>query len=138
MSEMPQPIHRKRGGSDRSFGLVFAGLFALLGTVPLLRGEAARVPLLVVAGAFLILSFAAPHLLKPLHRLWLHVGAMLQKIMTPLIMAVLYFALLSPIALVSRLAGRDALRLKWQPAADTYWIKREPPGPDGASMKNQF
>ena len=138
MNELPCSLRRKQGGSDRSFGLVFAALFAIFGTIPLLRGEPPRWWLLALAAALLGLATIMPALLAPLHVLWRRVGAVLHKIMTPVIMAVLYFAVLCPIALVARLAGRDALRLRREAQSQTYWIKREPPGPEGSSMKNQF
>ena len=138
MNELPESPRSTRGGTDRSFGFVLAALFAIVGIVPLLRGELPRTWPLVVAMLLLGVSLVAPSLLAPLYRLWRRVGAILQKVMTPIIMGLLYFVVLCPIAVLARLLGRDVLRLKWQPQATTYWVERQPPGPDGASMKNQF
>jgi len=138
MNELPHSLRRRQAGSDRSFGLVFAVLFAILGGAPMFRGGPPRLWLLAVAASLLAVSLLVPIVLGPLNALWRRIGALLQKVMTPVIMAVLYFAILCPIALIARFSGRDALRLKWQPQAETYWIRREPPGPEGDSMKNQF
>ncbi len=126
------------GSSDRSFGLVFAAVFLAGGLWPLLRGGTPRVWALVVAGAFLIASLARPSLLAPLNRLWTRFGLLLNKVTTPIVMGVLFYLVVTPTGLLMRLFGKDPLRLSRDQEADSYWIKREPPGPSPETMTNQF
>jgi hypothetical protein len=124
-----------RIGSERSFGLVFAGLFAIVAIYPSLSGGPVRVWALIMAAAFLVAGFGAPRLLAPLNRLWFRFGLALGKVMTPLIMAVLFVMAVVPTGLVLRLLRKDPLRLRLEPAARTYWEPRKTqPGP----MRDQF
>lgn len=125
-------------GSERAFGIVFAVVFVLVAAMPIFNGEAPRWWAAFVALAFLLLAFAAPQVLKPLNLLWLRFGMLLHKVMNPLIMALLFFLTVTPIALLMRLAGKDPLRLKFDPQAKSYWIERNPPGPEPESMRRQF
>ena len=125
-------------GSDRSFGLVFAAVFALACLLPLKSGEEPRLWAGAVAAAFLVVSFAAPKLLKPLNRLWFLVGMALHHVVTPVVMGLLFFVTVTPIAVIMRLMGKDPLGLKRDPAATSYWILRQPPGPAPGSMRRQF
>lgn len=127
-----------RMGSERSFGLVFTAVFALIGAWPLLGGAEPRIWALGAATAFLAVSLAMPRMLRPLNLLWFKFGLLLHKVVSPLIMGLLFFVTVTPIALIMRAAGKDPLRLKRDPGAESYWIPRRPPGPDGGSMKNQF
>ena len=127
--------HRKiKRGSERSFGIVFAIIFAAIGFFPLVRHEPPRWWLVAIAGVLLLVAFAAPRILRPLNWVWFQIGRVLQVAVNPLIMAVLYYAAFVPIGLMLRAAGKDLLRLRPRPAGETYWIKREPPGP----MTQQF
>jgi hypothetical protein len=130
--------HDVKQGSDRAFGLVFTGFFALVGLWPLFKGEEARGWALGIALAFLVVALIRPSLLKPLNRLWFLFGLLLHKIVSPLVMGLLFFVTVTPIGLLMRLFGKDPLRLKMEPEAESYWIKREPPGPETGGMKNQF
>jgi|SRR5690242_6046476 saxitoxin biosynthesis operon SxtJ-like protein len=127
-----------RRSSDRSFGFVFAGAFLVLALIPLLRGGEMRPWAIGIAAAFLALALLRPSLLAPLNRLWLGFGALLGRITNPVVMAVLFFFVVTPIALILRLQGKDALRLKFDRAARSYWIDRVPPGPAPASLRDQF
>lgn len=127
-----------KAGSERAFGLVFAAVFALIGFWPLLSDNAIRIWALIVAGLFLAAALLAPGVLKPLNRLWFLFGMLLHKIVSPLVMALLFFATVTPIALLMRIAGKDPLRLKFDRAAKSYWIERTPPGPAPESMRRQF
>jgi hypothetical protein len=127
------------GSSDRSFGFVFASVFTIITLVKLWRGWTDWGYLwLGLAIAFAVAAAAAPSILAPLNRLWLKVGLALHKVMTPLIMGLLFFLVVTPIGLVMRASGKDMLRLKRAPADKSYWIDRTPPGPAPDSMKNQF
>lgn len=130
--------HEVKTSSDKSFGLVFCGFFALVGLLPLLKHHPVRGWSLVVSGAFLILAFVKPALLHPLNVLWGRFGLLLNKVTNPLIMGVLFYGVMTPIALIMRLVGKDPLRLKRDAAAASYWIERNPPGPKPESMAQQF
>jgi predicted membrane metal-binding protein len=129
-----------KGSSDRSFGFVMAAFFALLALFPLLHGPLSSIRwwALVVAAAFLALALLWPAPLRPLNRAWLKLGLLLSKIVSPIVMMVLFYATVTPIGVLMRWAGKDPLRLRRDPAATSYWIPREPPGPAPNSMKQQF
>ena len=127
--------HRKIApGSERGFGLVFAGVFALFGLFPLVHGTAPRWWLIAIAAAFVLAAYVAPKILRPFNRLWFHFGLLLHAVVNPVIMFVIYYGAVVPMGLVIRARGKDLLRLKHDKNSATYWIKREPPG----SMTKQF
>ena len=123
---------------DRQFGLVFAAVFAVIGLLPLVRGGAVRWWSVAVAVVFVAVALTFPGLLAPLNRVWLRFGLLLHRIVTPVVLGLVYFSTVTPIGLIMRLAGRDPLRLRIDRNAVTYWIERRPPGPPGRSMPNQF
>jgi predicted membrane metal-binding protein len=129
---------RSETGSDRSFGLVFAAVFAVVALWPLLRGGPIRWIPLAIAAAFLAAASAAPALLAPLNRLWMRLGRLLHSVVNPVVMAVIFFGVVTPAALVMRALKRDPLRLGLDRNASTYWIPRQPPGPAPDTMRNQF
>jgi uncharacterized membrane protein YagU involved in acid resistance len=124
--------------SDRSFGFVFAVVFTIVALWPLYGGGGVRLWAAGVAGAFALLALVLPRVLSPLNKLWMKLGMLLQKIVSPIILGILFFVTITPIGLFMRLFGTDFLRLRWDPDADSYWIQREPPGPPPESMENQF
>lgn len=130
--------HEVRTSSDRSFGIVFACVFVVVGLLPLTGGAAPRLWALVAGAVFAILSLAWTAPLRPLNRLWLRFGALLHRVVNPVVMALLFFGTMLPIGLLLRLAGKDLLNLKWDRAAGTYWIDRKPPGPKPETMIHQF
>lgn len=127
-------------GSDRKFGLVFVVFFGLVGAVPLLTRDPPelRAWALGVSGAFLTFTLVAPRVLHPLNVLWMRFGLLLGKIVSPIVLGVLFFGAVLPMALVLRALGKDLLRLKRAPEATSYWILRTPPGPAPESLKQQF
>ncbi|NKB57497.1 MAG: hypothetical protein GKS00_14320 [Alphaproteobacteria bacterium] len=127
-----------KGSSNRSFGIVFATVFAILALWPLLRGADPRWWALGLAGLFLFAAIAFPKVLTPLNRLWMRFGLLLHRIVNPLVMALLFFLVVTPIALIMRLLGKRPLHLDVDSDATTYWIKRDPPGPSPETMKQQF
>ncbi len=133
-----QEKSKVKQGSDKSFGFVFAAVFALIGLWPLIKGGELRLWALVLAALFLAVSFIRPSLLKPLNRVWFLFGLLLHKIVSPLIMGLLFFLTVTPTALIMRALGKDVLRLKRDPNASSYWIVRNPPGPDAGGMTRQF
>lgn len=125
-------------GSERSFGLVFAAFFAILGLWPLKTGGDIRLWSLALAAAFLAAALACPRLLRPLNLVWFKFGMVLHHVVTPVVMGLLFFLTVTPVGLLMRATGKDPMRLKRDPSASTYWIRRTPPGPAPDSMKNQF
>jgi Saxitoxin biosynthesis operon protein SxtJ len=91
-----------------------------------------------LAVLFLASSLLYPAVLNPLNRMWLKFGLLLHKVVNPIVMGLLFFGTVLPTGLVMRAIGKDLLRLKRQPDADSYWIGRQPPGPAAETMKDQF
>src|SRR5262249_25219655 len=120
------------------FGWVFATFFAVVALWPLFRAEGPRWWALAFAGGFGLTAMLRPALLAPLNVAWTRLGVLLSAIVSPIVLAALYCLTVPPIALIARVLGKDPLRLNRDPAARSYWIVRSPPGPDPASMKNQF
>ena len=126
------------GSSDRSFGVVFTVVFTVVGLWPLIGGGSVRLWSLVVAGLFLLAALARPRVLAPLNRLWTRFGLLLHKITNPVIMGVVFFLAVTPTALIMRALGKDPLHRRIDRSAKTYWIDRQPPGPEPETMKQQF
>lgn len=130
-----------QGSSDRSFGVVMAAFFAIVGLLPLLSWAHPYPPRwwsVAIAAAFAALAWLRPATLAPLNRLWLRLGLLLSKIVSPVILGLLFFVTITPIALLMRAVGKDPLRLRKNASASSYWISRDPPGPAPDTMKNQF
>ncbi|HIJ83658.1 MAG TPA: hypothetical protein HPQ00_05560 [Magnetococcales bacterium] len=125
-----------QGSSNRTFGLVFAGFFLIVCLFPLVRQAPAHIWALAPAVLFFLLALTRPQLLGPLNRLWTHFGLILHRIMTPLVMSLIFFLTVTPIAILMRLLGKRPLSLEFDPKAESYWISRSPPDPE--SMKQQF
>lgn len=127
-----------RGSSDRNFGFVIASFLAFLSLWPLRAGGQVRIPILAVAGVFLVTAFVRPALLQPLNAVWTKLGLLLSRILNPVVTAVLFFFVFTPAGLLSRLLARDPLRLKAVPGANTYWITRSSRGSEPETMSKQF
>lgn len=138
MHEDLQRQHDIKGSSERSFGVVFAVVFTIVGLFPLMSGGAIRIWALAIAAIFLTLALLWQAPLRPLNRLWLRFGLLLHTVINPIVMALLFFGTVLPIGLLMRLTGKDLLNLKRDPRARTYWIDRRPPGPAPESMTRQF
>ncbi len=132
------PNEPAAGGSDRGFGFVFAGVFTVVGLFPLLDGGAPRLWPFAFAGAVLAIALVKPELLTPCNKGWFRFGLLLHRIVSPVVMALLFYAVMTPTGLIMRALGKDPLRLRFDPNAESYWIHREPAGPNPESMKNQF
>ncbi len=127
-----------RRSSDRNFGLVFAAVCGVLSLSPLRAGGHVRVTTFSVASVFLLVAVIRPALLRPLNRAWSILGLVMGRILNPVVTAVLFFLVFTPAGLISRLLGKDPLRLKPARKTDTYWIVRHPPGPEPETMSKQF
>lgn len=139
--------HEIKSSSDRSFGLVMAAAFAILGGLRWYRRHheadfdlkaPANAWFFAVGAVFLLVALAAPSVLNPLNKLWTKLGLLMGKVMAPIIMGLLLYLVVTPVGLIVRLLGGDPLRLKFDPKADSYWLKRDPPGPAPDTMSNQF
>jgi len=124
--------------SNRNFGLVFAAFFGLVTLLGLWRGTERWPIWLGLACVSLALALAAPRLLAPFNRVWTRFGLLLHHIVSPVMLAVLFYGCVAPIGFLMRLSGKDPLRRRYEPDADSYWINRDPPGPQPASFKDQF
>lgn len=125
-------------GSERGFGIVFAVVFLIVGLWPLLDGSTPRWWAMAIAATFLAAGYLFPVLLRPLNIVWFKIGMLMFKVVNPLTMALLFVTTIIPIGLLMRAFGKDVLRLKLEPDAQSYWIERDPPGPAPESMKDQF
>ena len=137
MSELTGNTEVKMG-SERSFGIVFAIVFLLIALFPLLGDGGVRLWSAGVAAVFGGLAFLAPELLAPLNTLWFKFGMLLSKIMSPIVMGILFFVTVTPTGLIMRARGKDLLRQKLDPDAETYWIEVDPEKAALTSMKKQF
>jgi len=125
--------------SDRSFGLTFVVVFALIAAWQIWRGRASVATIFATLSAIiLVLALWRPALLHSLNRAWMKFGALLHSVVSPLVLGAIYFLVFTPVAWAMRLSGRDILRRKLDSTAQSYWIKRDPPGPAPDSLPNQF
>jgi hypothetical protein len=127
------------GSSDRAFGFVMAGAFALVGLAPLWHvPHEPRWWALPIALGFAAFAIQRPAALAPLNRVWQRLGHLLSKIVSPVVLALLFYTTILPIGLLMRALGKDPLRLRPDPARGTYWILRGTPEAGAESMKHQF
>ena len=124
--------------SDRSFGLVVAGVFALIGCWPVVRLLPPRWWMLGIAVAFALVALVWPQILHPFNRAWLALGRLLHRVVSPLLMGVIFFVVVTPIAWIMRLRGKDVLSLARRTDLSSYWITREAQLPASETMKRQF
>lgn len=126
------------GSSDRVFGLVFAVFFLIVAGYPLLSGGVIRFWALGVSSIFIALGLFWPASLSVLNRLWMKLGILLGKVVSPIALGIVFYFAVFPIGVVMRLSGKDPLKLKYDAVVDSYWISRHPPGPDPKSLDKQF
>ena len=126
------------GSSDRAFGVVFAVVFLVLASWPLLHGGPPRWWACFVGAAFALVALAKPALLTAPNRLWSKFGILLGHVISPVALGIFFYAVLTPVGVAMRLAGKDPLRLSRDPGTASYWLPRRPPGPPPDSMTNQF
>ena len=121
-------------GSNRSFGIVFFIVFLLISIYPLINNENIRIWSLVVSLIFLVLGIINSNILSPLNKLWFKFGIFLGKIISPIIMGIIFFLVVTPIGSIMKLIGKDVLNLKYSDYK-SYWIEKTGPK---SKMKNQF
>ncbi|WP_443640315.1 SxtJ family membrane protein [Candidatus Njordibacter sp. Uisw_039] len=125
--------------SDRSFGFFVSTIMACASVYFLIKHPGAAVQYVFIFSSILVLFIALvfPQRLHSLNRVWFSIGEILGKIVSPIVLSVIYFGLITPIALSTRLSGRDELRLKKR-VTSTYWVERGPGEPSPDSFNNQF
>tara|TARA_B100002019_G_scaffold288326_1_gene301737 strand:+ start:335 stop:718 length:384 start_codon:yes stop_codon:yes gene_type:complete len=120
--------------TNRSFGLVFFIVFLIIGLYPLLNQNDVRVWSIIISLIFFVLGIVNSFLLTPLNRIWFKFGIFLGKIVSPLIMLIIFFCVVTPIGIFMRLLKKDLLNLKYS-SNNSYWIKKNE---IESKMKNQF
>ena len=116
-------MHKK--SSNRSFGILFFLVFLGFGLWPLTKEMSPNIYLIIISVIFLILGLLNSKLLSPLNNLWIKFGEILGKVIAPIVMAVVYFLVLTPISLLVRLFGKDLIEMKFNNNVKSYWIKRK-------------
>ena len=124
--------------SDQSFGIVFALVFLAVGVWVVSGGQSKGWFFFVSAALFLVVAIARPSILGPLNRAWAKFGLLLGQVFNPLLLGVVFFLVVTPIAVIVRLWGKDSLHLKSKSDLESYWIDRSPAGPKFGSMTKQF
>ena len=120
--------------SNRSFGLVFFVVFLLISIYPLLHGQNLKFWSLIIAIIFLALGLLNSKILTPLNKIWFKFGLLLGRIVSPVIMSIIFFFVVTPISFVMKILGKDMLNLK-RNNNNTYWVEKSGPK---SKMKNQF
>ena len=121
-------------GSNKNFGIVFFIVFLIISLYPILSGGSLRMWSLVISIIFLILGLMNSKILSPLNRLWFKLGIILGKIISPIVMGIIFFFVVTPIGYLMRLVKKDVLNLKFNDNK-SYWIEKKGPK---SKMKNQF
>jgi hypothetical protein len=132
------PKEAVRGSSDRSFGIVFGVVFLIVAVLPLFSSGSVRIWPAIASAAFFLMAFVLPRLLAPLNRLWMRFGLLLHRIVSPVVLGILFYLFVTPMGLIMRLMGKDYMRLRFDSSSRSYWIERNPPGPRPDSLNNQF
>ena len=120
--------------SNRSFGIVFFLVFVLISFYPLINNESIRFWSLIIAFIFLVLGVLNARILSPLNKLWSKFGILLGRIVSPIVMGVIFFFVVTPTAFLMKLLKKDLLNLKYN-HKKSYWIEKTEPK---SKMKNQF
>jgi len=137
--ELSRTEEVKRAG-DRSFGFTVGGILILIaGARAAFHGFGWLETALAALGVVLVLfALAVPGMLAPLNGAWMRLGLVLSKVVNPIVLCLLYVTTIMPMGLAMRAFGRDQLRIRFDPDADSYWIEKAPPGPVPDTMTNQF
>jgi hypothetical protein len=131
---MNKQLNDLKISSNRSFGIVFCVVFLLVALYPLTKGQETRLWSLIISLIFLLLGLKNSKFLTPLNKLWFKFGIFLGKIVSPLVMGIIFFLVVTPIGLIMRILGKDLLNLKYN-SNKSYWLKKDGPK---SKMKNQF
>ena len=121
--------------SNKSFGILFFIVFLGFGLWPLTKNLSPNIYLIIIASCFLILGVLNSKILTPLNNLWIQLGEFLGKLIAPVVMALIYFFILTPVSFIVRVFGKDLLSLKFLKEQETYWRQRKK---DIGKMDKQF
>lgn len=127
-----------RGNQNRTFGLAFAITFFAIGLWPLISGNSPRVWVIGTSILFLFLAIAIPGALGPLTKFWLRLGDFLHVVINPVVLGFIYLLSVIPVGLLMRVLRKDPLHRRFEPSAKSYWVVRQPPGPNPESLYRQF
>ena len=131
---MNEQTNNLKISSNRSFGIVFFIVFLLVALYPVIKSQEIRIWSLIISIIFLALGLKNSRVLTPLNKLWFKFGIFLGKIVSPLVMGIIFFLVVTPIGLIMRLLGKDLLNLKYN-NNKSYWVEKSGPK---SKMKNQF
>ena len=126
---------KNKKSNNRSFGILFFIVFLILGLYPTLKGNSPNIYFILISIPFIILGLINSKILTPLNNTWIKLGEILGIIIAPIVMAIIYFFILTPISIVVRIFGKDLLSIKFNKQVNTYWINRKK---NINSMKKQF
>ena len=127
-----------KASSNGAFGWTFAAVFLIVGLWPLGFGGDLRWWSIAISAIVIVVTLAVPALLTIPNRLWLRFGALLHRLVSPLVLAFMFYVVITPMGLLMRALGKDLLRVRRGHSPDSYWLKRNPPGPKPSSMSKQF
>ena len=121
-------------GSNKSFGIVFFIVFLIIAIWPLLNGYEIRYWSLIISIVFLILGILNSKILTPLNKIWFKIGILLGNVISPIVMSIIFFLVVTPTSFIMKILGNDLLNLK-KNTKNSYWIKKQN---QNSRMKNQF
>jgi hypothetical protein len=124
--------------SNRSFGWTFTGIFVVGGVYGAWRGGSGLTALLFIALVTAMVTITRESWLAPLNRAWMKVGELMGRVVSPIVLGVIFFAVFTPVGVLMRALGRDTMCRRFDAAARSYWVKRDPPGPAEDSYRNMF
>ena len=120
--------------SNKSFGIVFFTVFLIIAIWPLLNGYEIRYWSLIISIVFLLLGILNSKILTPLNKIWFKIGILLGNVISPIIMSIIFFLVVTPTSFIMKILGKDLLNLK-KNTKNSYWIEK---GNQNSRMKNQF
>ena len=121
-------------GSNKSFGIVFFTVFLIIAIWPLLNGYEIRYWSLIISIVFLILGILNSKILTPLNKIWFKIGILLGNVISPIVMSIIFFLVVTPTSFIMKILGKDLLNLK-KNTKNSYWIKKQN---QNSRMKKQF
>jgi Saxitoxin biosynthesis operon protein SxtJ len=122
--------------NNTKFGLVLFGVCALVYGFGVWSGHPSHPAWLIAAGIFLAITLTIPRILEPLRRQWMRLGGLLHVVVSPVLLGLFFYTVVTPVGLCLRLMSKDPLRLKR--GATTYWVERDPPGPEPRTMTEVY
>lgn len=129
---------RSKAASSRSFGILLGGFFLVLAAWKFQDGALSSALWASLGGILLLAALLVPRLLRPIKKVWLRLGHLFGRILSPVLLIIVYVFSIVPIGLLLKAFRKDTLHLARDPNSESYWIVREPPGPASGSLKNQF